>query len=550
MLASLKKKLVDHGYIRDEKGSIIVFVLVVFSAMFLVGGTAVDLARHENLRSTLQYNLDRAVLAAASLKQIRDPDTVVQDYMSKVVTIEAFTIDVTSVVATNARTVSATATANLSTWFLSMAGINEMPITARSAASERIPNLEISLVLDVSGSMNGSKLRNLKSAAKEFVTTMMTGVDPDSVTISVVPFNQNVAPSDSIVKHLNVDLTQTVSNCLDFSDASFEDVAIDPTVQQRQGVYTTLYGSFQNLSDDSETCVLGEKFEILAYASDESKLHTKIDDLSTTGWTAAHLGMKWGVALLDPKFQSVANGMISDGEINAGLAGIPAQYDDHETLKVVILMGDGANTYEFRFKDDYRTNSSDLWEIVDDEPGVFTHLTYNGRTYTGSSYERYCGQSGITCFYSEPVNFFLNRQSNGKFYDISKNNWLSSKDFNLLKVAKGTRSYRQLPWDEAWSKMPAQYYDSVTGSNSLNDLVNGSSRQTDDADKVLSKSCSAAEYAGIIVYTIGYETNYSTSKKLMDCASTESHYYPAAGTDISTVFASIAASIQKLKLTQ
>jgi len=44
MLASVKKKLAARGYIHDENGSIIVFVLVVFSAMFLVGGTAVDFA--------------------------------------------------------------------------------------------------------------------------------------------------------------------------------------------------------------------------------------------------------------------------------------------------------------------------------------------------------------------------------------------------------------------------------------------------------------------------------------------------------------------------
>lgn len=553
MLASLKKKLINHGYVRDEQGSLIVFVLVVFSAMFLVGGTAVDLARHENLRSSMQYNLDRAVLAAASLKQVQDPDTVVQDYMSKVVTIEEFSVDVTSVVATNARTVSATATAILDTWFLSMAGINEMPITARSAASERIPNLEISLVLDVSGSMSGSKLSNLKTAAKEFVTTMMTGVDPDSVTISVVPFNQNVAPTDSIFNRLNIDQTQTLSNCLDFSDASFGDVEIDPTVKQKQGVYTALYGSFKDFDDGYETCVGGEKFEILAYGSDKSKLHTKIDNLATTGWTAAHLGMKWGLALLDPKFQSVADGMIADGEISAGLAGIPAAYEDHETLKVVILMGDGANTYEFRFKDDYRTQYSDLWEVVEEEPGAFTHLTYNGRTYTGSSYERYCGQYGIICHYGDPVeviNFFLNKPSNGQFYDITDKSWLTSVVFNLLKVALGTTSYRRLPWDEAWGQMPAEYYDQITGSNSFNDLVNVSSRQTSEADAVLSTSCTAAEDAGIIVYTIGYETNSTTSRKLKDCASTESHYYPAAGTDITTVFASIAASIQKLKLTQ
>jgi hypothetical protein len=61
--------------------------------------------------------------------------------------------------------------------------------------------------------------------------------------------------------------------------------------------------------------------------------------------------------------------------------------------------------------------------------------------------------------------------------------------------------------------------------------------------------CDAAMASGVIVYAIGFETDSSTSQKLEDCASTPSHYYNAEGTQISTVFAAIASSIQKLKLT-
>ena len=134
-MIQVREYLKKRGYVKDEDGSIIVFVMVVFSAMFLVGGTAVDLARHEDLRSSLQYNLDRAVLAAASLKQTRDPDEVVQDYMSKAVTISTFTVSVDSSVATNSRSVEATAYAELDTWFLSLAGIDDMPIRRMNMAS-------------------------------------------------------------------------------------------------------------------------------------------------------------------------------------------------------------------------------------------------------------------------------------------------------------------------------------------------------------------------------------------------------------------------------
>lgn len=88
MLASLKNKFTISKFKRDENGSIIVFVMVVFSIMMMVGGAGVDLSRFEYTRSTLQYNLDRAVLAAASLRQEQDPAVVVHDYMSRVMTNE------------------------------------------------------------------------------------------------------------------------------------------------------------------------------------------------------------------------------------------------------------------------------------------------------------------------------------------------------------------------------------------------------------------------------------------------------------------------------
>jgi len=46
MLASLFKKFTSDGFKRDENGSIIVFVMVVFSIMMMVGGAGVDLARY------------------------------------------------------------------------------------------------------------------------------------------------------------------------------------------------------------------------------------------------------------------------------------------------------------------------------------------------------------------------------------------------------------------------------------------------------------------------------------------------------------------------
>ncbi len=552
-------KIGVNQFNKDEGGSILVFILVVFMTIVFVGGTAIDLSRHETLRATMQYNLDRAVLAAASLKQTKVPDDVVNDYMSKVSAIEEISVATVYDTGLNFRTVSATATANLNTMFMSMAGIESMPITVTSAAEERIPKLEISLVLDVSGSMgSNNKLTNLKVAAKEFITTMLTDVDDDYVAISVIPFNNSVAPSEGMYNALTVDDRQDYSTCLDFADDDFNNVSIDPSVEQSQLIYTSLYGGWtwadtDNLDQSSRTCYTDEYFTIMPYSDNEAALHTKIDSLVADGWTAGHLGIKWGAAMLDPSFQPVTADLITALEVDAGFVNVPAQYSDFDTLKVIIMMGDGANTYEFRMGPDYQGDNSDLWEVVSAEQ-VFWYAQHKKKAHKTSTSEAKCSKNNWICFYKpgvEKSTYFLHRPSNNNYYDIENNNWISNGEFNSLNTTMdGWVSSTQLTWDKAWGLMPAQWYDGRTGEDSFSDLVWGTGRTSNEADTAMAATCTAARNAGLVVYTIGFETSSSTSAKLAACASSSSHYYDANGVQISTVFAQIAASIQKLKLTQ
>lgn len=71
----------------------------------------------------------------------------------------------------NFRNVNAKALADAKPFFLHVIGINGLKAPGASTAEQRVNNVEIVLVLDVSGSMSGTKITNLKSAAAEFVDT-------------------------------------------------------------------------------------------------------------------------------------------------------------------------------------------------------------------------------------------------------------------------------------------------------------------------------------------------------------------------------------------
>jgi len=271
------------------------------------------------------------------------------------------------------------------------------------------------------------------------------------------------------------------------------------------------------------------------------------------------MGMKWGVAMLDPAFRPVTAHMIDVGDVDAGFSNVPANYSDTDTLKVVIMMGDGANTYEYRFGSDYRGAGSDLWEVVA-ATKTFWYAQHKYKAHKTSNNPKKCKKKKWVCFYkySDEKSYYYLRNPNtsesssNKYYDIANGNWLSASKFNNLdSTMDGWESSTQLKWEDAWNLMPANWYDSIVGGHDARyDLMYYTGRNGSEGDAAMADVCNAARDQSIVIYTIGFETSSSTSAKLRSCASTPSHYYDAVGIQISEVFAQIAASIQKLKLTQ
>jgi hypothetical protein len=181
---------------------------------------------------------------------------------------------------------------------------------------------------------------------------------------------------------------------------------------------------------------------------------------------------------------------------------------------------------------------------------------HKGKKGTKISYsESKCGKSKWVCVYTAGAQksaYYLNDPDSSYVFDIENYRWIRDSDFeNLDKTLKGWISTTRLSWGKAWGMMPAQWYDKIVGGGkAFSDLVFNTGRTSDEADAAMEASCTAAREKGLVVYTIGFETSPSTSAKLQACASTPAHYYDAVGIQISEVFAQIAASIQKLKLTQ
>ncbi|CUH77868.1 TadE/TadG family type IV pilus assembly protein [Tropicibacter naphthalenivorans] len=183
-------------FAREEDGNVTIFSVFSVMTILTITGAAVDLMRSEAARVKMQATVDRAVLAAADLDQMQAPDTVVRDYVAKSGLAEMLT-NVSIETGVNDRVVSATTEGMLETLFLRLAGHDTLTQGALATAEERIANVEVSLVLDISGSMRyNQRMERLKPAAKAFVDKVLTERSQGVTTLNLVPFAGQVNPGD------------------------------------------------------------------------------------------------------------------------------------------------------------------------------------------------------------------------------------------------------------------------------------------------------------------------------------------------------------------
>lgn len=531
--APLKK---DRSFLRDEDGTVLFFAVCMILVMLMLGGMGVDIMRFETTRTELQQTLDRSTLAAASMTQELEPDEVVIDYFTKAGLGDKLThVEVND--GLNFRTVRAEARAATNPIFLrlySQRAVTDIEARALSIAEQRVTNVEIVLVLDVSGSMAGSKLANLKNAAKEFVDTVLDSDEENRISMAIVPYNGQVnLPQEMQELFTNRvgDHNVTNVNCFDLPSSVYTglgmptDLAIPVTGHVDTYSGTTTSSSYVSATNSSAVpnannrwCPVSSTNRILPPTNDKQALKDHIDGFSAVGATSINAGMKWGMTLLDPGSRGIISAMVAEGDTPAYFNGRPFEYDDEEAMKVVILMTDGEHFAEERLNDGYRTEASDIFR----------------------------GNDG---YYSR----YQNRPSTSNDYWVPhRNEWRSQA---WPDNSRATR----LTWDQVWSNLRVswvawQMYARPAG-NSSSAYYNAmnmfrSKTEIPDMNAQLQGVCNRAREENVIVYGIAFEAPPNGKYQIEECASTPSHFFDAAGLEIQSAFRSIASNISQLRLTQ
>ncbi|EEE39059.1 hypothetical protein RKLH11_2905 [Rhodobacteraceae bacterium KLH11] len=637
-------------------GSMTILTLFLIMIVFTVAGFAVDLMRYDRERVRLQYALDRAVLAAADLDQELCPRVVVNDYISKEGfdpgIIDEIKVDPETCLNTDSsdsdgdgtdssdasgsdsdpsdtassgtesgsdgtssggdtagtstttnavelqgkRKVEASAQLNIETHFMKWSGVDTINSTAVSAAEESIGNVEISLVLDVSGSMEGAKLTNLQKAAKDFVKEMLEKSADDSLSISIIPYSEQVGVPDYMMDKINTTGGNKVANCIEFQPADFTAIpftafsigapseATNPPPSVPQSLhFTNRSNDFRrggNRDHRSTNDVVSrfspwdanfpcredtptDRREMVVIQNDLDTLNKQINNLVAAGSTSINIGLKWGLALLDESIQPLIKTVANDTNVPKIFEDRPRPTNTTDTLKVVVLMTDGKNDLQRAVVPPYNDGPSDVfWNagaqeysvLVDEDNSQFlwpdvsinewtNKDTSNQKYWEREEYQNHAYGAGTTR-YRRCKTFYTSTGRCASFYD-------EVRDATEL----GTQPVR-LEWPDVWAHTEIKAIESLfrrtKGDTYADDFIRNSIVTADISKKneQVVSLCGKAEEKEVLIFSIAFEAPSSVKQMLKDCAVKPARYYEATGTQIERVFDSISTSIQNLRLTQ
>ncbi len=543
---------------RKEDGSLIIFGLYMFVCMMIISGLAFDTIRSEYLRTKVQYTTDRCILAAASMKQTVDAQDICDDYFAKA-DMEGLAPDTTVIEGANYRRVSADYAEDdiptIKTFFMSKSfrdlletpggpeagGVDELGAYASGVAVDGVDKVEISLVLDVSGSMGRSsasghtKLYDLKEAAHEFLETLLLNQpEEDTYSISVIPYSMQVNAGQNLLSKYNASNEHAYSHCVDFTTSAFSTTTLSPTDPiQRTGHFHAWNNPYKykdhKIKWNYRACPPVSKVNraILPLSSDLEALKDYVDAFEASGNTSTEIGIKWGAALLDPSAQTVVSSLITDGDVDSKFAGRPYTYNQENSLKVIVVMTDGANTNQYYLKPEV---SGGLVDPADNMSNVWHRLDSYGRDRYAIYNEDHWGSKKYFHSYRESTSgTWKSSLDSGDFEQMS---FIELYDHASIRyVAK----YLMDPADYNYNYWRYGTYGSIGGSTK---------------DVRMNSICSAAKSNNILVFTIGFEVTDSNATKLSNCATTAGHFFRVEGVEISEAFASIAAQLHRLRLEQ
>ena len=309
-------------FLKDRRGSVALLFAALLVPIVAFAGMAVDFARTFKIRTTMQIAAGAASLAAGTVSATSTAQRVqiAESVFLANAKLSQFGLQATTSVTVAPGSVQVTANVSVPTAFMKLVSIDEVGVRVESGVATAGKTLELAMMLDITGSMSGQKIADMKWAAKDFIDIVTPNGGGNSPTkIAFVPFADRVNAGEFASAVTGLSPTRTTTSGRGWRRRATTDYLI-PCVTERQsydrytdeapanGSYIGRYNPGSSTSrpyNSSGSCYIPE---IKPLSNDRDMLRDHIDTFTANGATAGHIGTATAWYMLSPKWNSVRPG--------------------------------------------------------------------------------------------------------------------------------------------------------------------------------------------------------------------------------------------------
>ena len=344
-------------FLADRRGGVAMIVGLSILALAAAFGVAIDSARGYTAKSKLQGAVDAAALAGAkAYTQNQDNASAEARMFFDSNYADGFmggtVVDFDAAVDEDSENMVVQAVVTIPTTFMQIFGIDEVSLSSEAQVSAAHTNLELALVVDVTGSMNWLdsngevKIESLRTAGRTLLSTIYgEETSLPGVYMSLVPYRAavNIGQRTSWLTGYDASAYDPDSwrGCV-LARAAPDDQNDDPPSgsSDRFAPYLWPNGTAWNywppvVFDSSGPNWFCPVNEIISLTDQRGTIEAGITALDprSGGGTQTSTGLVWGWRTLSPRWQGLWHGPTPND--------MPLDYDEPDLVKAVVFMTDG-----------------------------------------------------------------------------------------------------------------------------------------------------------------------------------------------------------------